>query len=215
MNFTRIRTPAMLVALGCLTAACGTTSSMLGTSGLTDRFSQLFGSSSQAAGESANAGLNPDDIDLYCPDVIIREGTATLTSSLTNVSGVQATRYQGTITRTARECILQGGATMAVKVGIQGRVIAGPAGAPPEVDIPLRVAVVQDGPQPKTIFSRFYKTTVTMTETGNTLFSFVAEDISYPAPPASAHASYVYYIGFDPEGMRQQAAPRGAKKKGR
>jgi hypothetical protein len=213
MNFNLIKTPLMLVALGGLLAACGSTSSMLGTSGITDRFSQIFGSNSQAAGQSANAGSNPDETDLYCPDVIIREGTATLTSTVNGVSGVAATRYQGTITRTARECVLQSGVTMAVKIGIQGRVIAGPAGAPPEVEIPLRVAIVQDGPQPKTIFSRFYKTTVSMTES-NTVFSFVAEDISYPAPSASVHASYVYYIGFDPEGLRQQA-PRGGKKKGR
>lgn len=214
MKLRRIRTPVMLVAFGSLLAACGTTSSMLGTSAISDRFSQLFGSNSQAPGQSANSGINPDDLDLYCPDVIIREGTATLTSSVTNVSGVQAVRYQGSITRTARECLLQGGVTMAVKVGIQGRVISGPAGAPPEVDVPLRVAVVQDGPQPKTIFSRFYKVSVAMVD-GNVPFSFVAEDISYPAPPPGVHASYVYYIGFDPEGMRQQAPPRGAKKKGR
>jgi hypothetical protein len=213
MNFKMMRSPVMLVTLGSLMAACGTTSSMLGTSGLSDRFSQIFGSNSQAAGESANAGNSPEETDLYCPDVIIREGTATLTSTVNGVNGVAATRYQGTITRTARECVLQGGTTLAVKIGIQGRVIAGPAGAPPEVEVPLRVAVVQDGPQPKTIFSRFYKIPVAMTE-GNTAFSFVAEDISYPAPSATAHASYVYYVGFDPEGLRQQA-PRGAKKKSR
>jgi hypothetical protein len=213
MNFKMIKTPVMLVALGSLMVACGTTSSMLGTSGISDRFSQIFGSNSQAAGESANAGNSPDETDLYCPDVIIREGTATLTSTVNGVSGVAATRYQGTITRTARECVLQGGTTLAVKIGIQGRVIAGPAGAPPEVEVPLRVAVVQEGAPPKTIFSRFYKIPVAMTE-GNTAFSFVAEDISYPAPSASAHANYVYYVGFDPEGLRQQPA-RGAKKKGR
>jgi hypothetical protein len=214
MNFKTIKTPVMLVALGSLMAACASSSSVLDSYGISDRFSQIFGSKSQAAGESANAGNSPDETDLYCPDVIIREGTATLSSTVNGVSGVAAMRYQGTITRTARECVLQGGTMMAIKIGIQGRVIAGPAGSPPEVEVPLRIAVVQDGAEPKTIFSRFYKIPVAMTEGGNTIFSYVAEDISYPAPSASAHASYVYYVGFDPAGLRQQP-PRAAKKKGR
>ena len=59
------------------------------------------------------------------------------------------------------------------------------------LDVPLRVAVVQEGVQPKTIFSRFYRASVNMTE-GNTPFSFVAEDISYPAPtPAAAPPAWL------------------------
>ena len=53
-------------------------------------------------------------------------------------------RFQATITRTARECSINGGEITA-RIGIQGRVIAGPAGAPPSVQVPLRVAVVQGG----------------------------------------------------------------------
>lgn len=204
----------MLAAAGLLVGGCSAGSAILGSvSSASDRFTQLFGGSSQAAGESANAGQNPDDLELYCPDVAIRDNTATLTSTLTGQTGPSAVRYQGNITRTARECLLSGGTTMKVKVGIQGRIIAGPAGAPPEVEVPIRVAVVQEGVPPKLIFSRFYKTSVPMTE-GNTPFSFVAEDISYPAPTPQAGASYIFYVGFDPDGARQQP-PRAAKKKGR
>ena len=144
----------------------------------------------------------------------IRDGTATLTSTTRGRAGAGAgaIRYQGTITRTARECVLSNGTTMNIKIGIQGRIIAGPAGAPPTVEVPLRVAVVQEGVQPKTIFSRFYKTSVSMVE-GNMPFSFVAEDVSYPAPTPAAGASYIFYIGFDPQGLSQRPAP--AKKKGR
>ena len=54
-------------------------------------------------------------------------------------------RYQGTIIRTARECHVNAG-VMTMKVGIEGRVITGPAGGPGTVDVPLRIAVVQEGP---------------------------------------------------------------------
>ena len=59
-------------------------------------------------------------------------------------------RYQATIGKTARECTIQAGQITA-RIGIQGRVIAGPAGAPTSVQIPLRVAVVQAGVITKTL----------------------------------------------------------------
>ncbi len=199
-----------LAAASLVMGGCSTGSAILDSvSSAGDRFSTLFGSNSQAPGEAAN-----QESDLYCPDVQIRDGTATLTANAPGGSaGAGAIRYQGTITRTARECVLSNGTTLNVKIGIQGRVIAGPAGAPPSIDIPLRIAVVYDGVPPKTVFSRFYRTAVNMTE-GNMPFSFVAEDISYPAPTAAAGERYVFYIGFDPDGLRQ-SAPRPAKKKGR
>ena len=40
---------------------------------------------------------------------------------------------------------------MTMKVGVEGRVLLGPAGGPGQVDIPLRMAVVQEGPAPKTV----------------------------------------------------------------
>ncbi len=60
-------------------------------------------------------------------------------------------RYQGSIIRTARECHVNVG-IMTMKVGIEGRVITGPAGGPGTVDVPLRVAVVQEGVSPRRSF---------------------------------------------------------------
>jgi hypothetical protein len=201
-----------LAAAGFLVAGCSTGSAVLDSvSGVGDRFTQLFGSDTQAA---TGTGAPEQDNEQYCPPVSIRDGTATLTAAAqASTTGISGTRYQGTITRTARECVLRDGNVIAAKVGIQGRVIVGPAGAPPTVEIPIRIAVVEEGVEPKTVFSRFYTTSVSMTQ-GNVPFSFVAEDVSYPAPPPSAGASYIFYVGFDPEGARK-SPPRVAKKKGR
>ena len=68
-------------------------------------------------------------------------------------------RFQATITKTARECTINGGEITA-RIGIQGRVIAGPAGAPASVQVPLRVAVVQGGVGEKVIATKAYQTTV-------------------------------------------------------
>jgi hypothetical protein len=174
-----------------------------------DRFSQLFGSKSQAVGEAAP----PPENDLTCPSVTIRPGASTYTVGMPGkpASGSDV-RYQATIIRTARDCNLSGGQIVA-RIGIQGRVIAGPAGAPASVDVPLRVALVQDGVTPKTIFTKAYQTNVAMTADGSVVFSLVAEDVAYPPPVGAAGDSYVFYIGFDPSALKPEPKARAAKKR--
>ncbi len=117
-------------------------------------------------------------------------------------------RFQVTITRTARECSYNGGEITA-RIGIQGRVIAGPAGAPATVDIPMRVAVVQSGVQEKTIATKAYRTSVTMSEDGSVPFTLVAEDLVYPAPSGAVGDSYIFYIGFDPQALKSEPKAKG------
>ena len=118
-----------------------------------------------------------------CPPVTIRAGASTYQVAAPGKQPVgNDLRFQVTITRTARECSYNGGEITA-RIGIQGRVIAGPAGAPATVDIPMRVAVVQSGIQEKTIATKAYRTSVTMSEDGSVPFTLLAEDLVYPAPP--------------------------------
>jgi hypothetical protein len=208
-----LRTALALAAAGALLSGCGG-GSMFGASSdsspsLGDRFGQLFGSKSQAVGERAPSAV---DNELDCPPVSIRAGASTFA---VGAPGKQASgndlRYQATITRTARDCTLNGGEIVA-RIGIQGRVIAGPAGNPPTVEIPLRVAVVQGGVQEKTIATKVYRTTVSLTEASSVPFSLVAEDMVYPVPPGAAGDSYIFYIGFDPQALKPEPKPARRKK---
>jgi hypothetical protein len=209
----RWRGLAVLAMVGAVLAGCGGGS--IGSSAsdsspsFGDRFSQLFGSKSQAVGEAPP----PPDNDLTCPSVSIRPGAGTFAVGMPGkpASGTDL-RFQATITRTARDCTFNG-AQITARIGIQGRVIAGPAGAPASVDVPLRVAVVQDGVTPKTIFTKAYTTNVAMAADGSVLFSLVAEDIVYPPPVGAAGDSYVFYIGFDPAALKPEPKPRAAKKR--
>ncbi|HEY0330673.1 MAG TPA: hypothetical protein VGC77_16440 [Rhodopseudomonas sp.] len=178
---------------------------------ITDRFKSLFGGSSEPAQSGTASGGAPAseaETELTCPEVSIRPGASTYAVGLPGKTAAgNDLRFQVTIGRTARECNLGEGMIKA-KIGIQGRVIAGPAGAPGSVDVPLRVAVVQEGVQPKTIFTKLYQTKVAMAADGNEPFSLVAEDIVYPAPSAAAGDSYVFYIGFDPQGLKPEPRPK-------
>ena len=83
----------------------------------------------------------------------VRTGAATLMIG-SKSGGEEPTaldlRYQVTIVRTARECHVNSG-IMTMKVGVEGRVITGPAGGAGTVNVPIRLAVVQEGVNPKTI----------------------------------------------------------------
>jgi hypothetical protein len=211
-----LRVALALAAAGALLSGCGGGSMLGGSSSsdpspsISDRFGQLFGSKSQAVGERAPS---PVDNELSCPPVNIRPGASTFAVGLPGkpASGSDL-RYQATITRTARDCTQNGGNIIA-RIGIQGRVISGPAGNPPTVEIPLRVAVVQGGVHEKTIATKVYRTTVTMDESGNVPFSLVAEDMVYPVPPGAAGDAYIFYIGFDPQALTPERPARAARKK--
>jgi hypothetical protein len=211
---SHLRMALMLAVAGTVLSGCGG-GSMFGASSdsspsIGSRFSQLFGSKSQAVGESAPA---PVDNELSCPPVSIRAGASTFAVAAPGKQAVgNDLRYQATITRTARDCTKTGDQVTA-RIGILGRVIAGPAGNPPTVEIPLRVAVVQSGVQEKTIATKVYRTTVSMDESGSVPFSLVAEDLVYPVPPGAAGDSYIFYIGFDPQALTPEPKPKAARKK--
>src|SRR5262245_54596817 len=174
-------------------------------SSITSRFTQLFGSKSQEATTTSAPSTQPTEnsSDLTCPSVAIRYGASTLSvGSPGKPASGNDLRYQGSITRTARDCNLQNGQVTA-RIGILGRVIVGPAGAPPTVDVPMRVAVVQDGAPEKVIATKAIRTTITLApDEQNAEFSIVAEDVTYPAPTADANDKYIFYIGFDPAGLK-------------
>ncbi|HYI29144.1 MAG TPA: hypothetical protein VD863_14995 [Bradyrhizobium sp.] len=192
---------------------CGMLASPASSQSITDRFKGLFGGKSEEApAPGAPPAADQPPSDLSCPPVTIRAGASTYQVAAPGKQPVgNDLRFQVTITRTARECSYNGGEITA-RIGIQGRVIAGPAGAPTAVDIPMRVAVVQSGIQEKTIATKAYRTSVTMSEDGSVPFTLLAEDLVYPAPPGAVGDSYIFYIGFDPQALKPEPKAKGKKK---
>ena len=150
--------------------------------------------------------------DTPCPDVQVRTGASTLMiGSKPSGKGEPAPldmRYQGSIINTARECHLNAG-ILTVKVGVEGRVVTGPAGGPGSINVPLRIAVVHEGIDPRTVVSRFVNVPVTIAnQVDRVTFTHVDPDVSFPMPrPVSDIASYVIYVGFDPQGAQQPKKP--------
>ena len=145
-NFAFMIAPALALLL----AGCGSSSLSSSLSSL-----NIFDSNKATTGAAAEgAAAEPSDIE--CPGVKVRSGASTLMigdSSKTAQPGVLSLRYQGTIIRTARECNVTAG-VVTMKVGVEGRIITGPSGGPGTVDVPLRIAVVQEGVNPKPVVSK-------------------------------------------------------------
>lgn len=173
--------------------------------------SNLFLGSGQDA-EAQALAVTAADPNQDCPVTDIRTGAATLRLA---AAGREATsenlRYQATIARLARECSVRG-PTMTVKVGVQGRVVVGPAGGPGQIDIPLRYAVVHEGPNPRTILTKLNRFPVVIgPDQTNVPFLQVEEDLTFNVTSRAHLESYVVYVGFDAAALKEQPAKKGSR----
>jgi hypothetical protein len=153
----------------------------------------------------AAAGVSPD---ANCPAVEVRRGAATLTVGPTGERSAMTLKYQGSFTRFARECSVVDG-NMIAKVGVEGRIVVGPAGSAERIQVPLRFAVVRETPTGmQAIATKFVQVSVDLNATGNTPFVYVEEGLSFPIPnPVTTLDEYLIYVGFDPVTAEAQSRP--------
>ena len=144
-----------------------------------------------SAAQVASAGKVPD----YCPPVALREGTAILRKSAGD-----AVDYVASITGTSRSCRERDGAYL-LEVGVTGRVVPGPASKGGTVNLPVRVAIVDNG---KVVYSQLGQQGVLLDSSGGAVsFTYVDRAIRFPAPTARA---LTIYAGCD-----EGPAPAGAR----
>src|SRR5215831_2962243 len=201
-KFARLAALALLIGSTALVPAVSAQS-------FTDKLKDMFGGKKE---EPPIVDPGEPKTDLTCPQVSIRAGASTFSVAAPGKQAIgNDVRYQATITKMARECV-RAGDSITARIGIQGRVIAGPAGAPSSVEVPLRVAVVQGGVGEKVIATKAYRTTVNLAE-DDVPFTFVVEDLVYPIPPANEADNYIFYVGFDPQLVSAVDKPKPVRKK--
>lgn len=210
-----------VTAAGLCLSACTSSTDLLGSSdaassgssgSFRERMSAMLFGATPAPPPANPTAPGVRNTDIECPGVEIRQGTSTLTASVTGAEpSAMNLRYQVSIGQTARECAALG-ATLTIKVGVQGRVIMGPAGSPGQIEVPLRLALVREGIEPKTIWSKLYKVPVAV-QPGQTNIPFlhIEEDLTVPLPSATELDAYVVYVGFDPNAPKTPS-PKPAKK---
>src|SRR5256714_3347017 len=206
---------AALIVGAALLSGCSLASSV-GSSddspSFTSRFTSFF--SGATPGVTQPHSPTPTAPEIECPGVDIRSGASTMNvAAKTSDATAGDLRYQLSFGQTARECAVQG-ATLSIKVGVQGRVILGPMGGPGQVDVPLRYAVVREGPQPKTVVTKFKRVSVTVPPAQTHVqFVDIEEGLTFPLPSRSEIDAYVVYVGFDEIGDKNEKKPPKTAKK--
>jgi hypothetical protein len=131
-------------------------------------------------------------LDIYCPPVdIADDGAAVRVGGPDNAS----VRYQFNIGDTARECDPAGPGQAALKIGVSGEVVIGPAGSAGTYSVPLRIAVTHNGDN-KEIFSQTYKIEATTDGLRAGAFRVVTEPIPLALSTLQLADVYSITVGF-------------------
>ncbi|CCE95100.1 hypothetical protein [Sinorhizobium fredii] len=143
------------------------------------------------AGGNANAPT-PAVIQAACPPVMLRDGTASYrTYAKGGKDDPTKVVYQASLADTTRQCVQSEG-SLTVTVVAQGRVVAGPAGGPGKLTMPIRVAAT-DGE--KTLYSELTQYPVEVPPGSTTTqFVFTKADVTLPA---GAGSDAKIFVGFD------------------
>jgi hypothetical protein len=150
-------------------------------------------------------GPRPTD-PVKCPEIFVLEGTSADRVFKTGSEGSNdALLHQFSINEVARDCQVDN-SQIAMKIGVQGKVLMGPAGAPGSFSVPIRVVVVRVTDQ-SPVISKLYHTQATIAS-GQTQgdFTLVTEPLSVPY--TNAVHDYTIKVGFDSavENSKKKAA---------
>lgn len=158
-----------------------------------------------------------------CPEVVVDPDDQALTVFQPGTTeGAGNVRYQATIDDTARECNTLQPGTLTLRIGIAGRVVSGPKPVAGTVNVPIRVAVIDDtdtvvktawqtvavalaGPDYASDYSKVAEISVPAPEESVTLRIQAALD---PNPPKPAPARVA---APRPAGTAPRQAPAGAR----
>lgn len=192
-DHTRFLRPAAALAAVLVLAGCGGSFDSIGSS--------LIGGGATAEAIDKEALLARP----VCPNAEIRTGTETLPLYEAGKQGqADFLRFQVGVQRVARECSIVGD-NMVIRVGVAGRVAAGPKGATGNVPVPVRIAVVKGD---DVLYSRLTSTSVAVSAPDfSALWSVVDDAVTVPA---SITSQSTIYVGLDDK--PEKPAP---KKKGK
>ena len=193
----------MSLAAASLLAACASSGGSGGGGGLAG----LFGGGNPNAGvTTVQTGKYDPNYFLkagYCPPVQILPGTDAMTVYDRGHDGDAAfVRSQGSITKTARECHALDASTLSIKLGVAGRILAGPKGGAGTVTMPIRIAVARQHDN-SVLFSKAFSVSATLAPPDfGSDFSAVFDQVQFQVKPDDR--DLIIYVGFD-EGKKGKA----------
>jgi hypothetical protein len=167
-------------ACALLLAGCGSTGSTIGN---------LVAFNAPAAPTPIEMMQAPAD-KVDCPIIDVAEGGAAY-----QIGSGAGLRHQFALGELSRECSVVN-KQIVIRVGVSGRVLAGPAGGPGTFTVPVRVGVRRDADQ-KMLVSKVYpvKATIPAGQV-NAVFTFVADPMTVPFMREEANNDYTIVVGL-------------------
>ena len=159
-----------------------------------------------ASGPSGPVRVNMDP-DAECPQINVPSGASSY-SSYAGSPDAGNVRFQARISQFARECTLNPGNTVTIRVGVEGRVILGAKGSPGAYPAPLTITV-RDRSGKVIVASRAQRLSVRV-PAGDTqgTFKVIDNGIVVPIGQEKPLSSYEIIVGF------QEGAGTGRKRRG-
>jgi len=125
-----------------------------------------------------------------CPLVDVLEGGGVM-----QVGAGAGLRQQFTIGETSRECTVVNG-QIQIRVGVSGRIIAGPAGGPGSFTVPIRVGVRREDNN-QIVTSKVFSVPASIPAgQGSSTFAFVSDPVSVPYTREEANEDYMVVVGI-------------------
>lgn len=131
--------------------------------------------------------------DINCPEVTVSDSGAAL-----RVGGADnaSVRYQFNIGDTARQCDPAGPGQAAIKIGVAGEVVMGPAGSAGTFSAPVKITVTRQGDN-STVFSQTYRAEATTDGVRAGPFRIVTDPINLPMSTLQLADVYTITVGFE------------------
>lgn len=153
-----------------------------------------------AATNSTGSTAKDEEIDVrqyigpdYCPEIRVVNGAELMRQyERGHEEDLKFVIWQASVGKTARECLwdLQGGLTL--KIGVSGRVIAGPKGGASNVSVPLKIAIVKN--KEAVLATEKLSVDIAIPSSGSAVFTQV-KNILVPSP--GQDRDYLIYVGLD------------------
>ncbi len=153
-------------------------------------------------------------VNVDCPEVLVSDVGGTSRVFAGSDQSSNGVRYQFGIRETARECSAENG-QIALKVGVSGRLLIGPAGQPGTYSVPLKIAVKREGTEGYAA-TKIYQVNASVPagETGAD-FTVVSDLLFVPLIHEEAKQDYTIEVAFDTKAGRAAPVARARGKQAR
>lgn len=148
---------------------------------------------------------------IFCPEVHVLDGTESSRVYAGTPPSSANLRYEYALTDTARECALDNG-QLALKIGVAGKVLLGPAGSAGSFTVPVRMAIVRKGDN-NPVVSKLYHASVNVGQSGfEAPFTIVSESLHVPFVQEHSDQDYIIKVGIDEGKTAGEDTRKGGKR---